>query len=47
MGIVDIPIQIKTDNGPANVSSKMKQYFAYYNIKHSKGTHTTPQDKQL
>ena len=29
-----IPAQIKTDNGPAYVSKKMKQFFAYYNIKH-------------
>ncbi|KAL6085603.1 hypothetical protein STEG23_025074 [Scotinomys teguina] len=34
MGIMGIPAQIKTDNAPAYVSGKMKQFFAYYNIKH-------------
>ena len=29
-----IPVQIKTDNALAYVSSKMKQFFAYYNMKH-------------
>lgn len=28
-----IPIQIKTDNAPAYVASKMKQLFTYYSIK--------------
>jgi transposase InsO family protein len=27
-------VQIRTDNAPTHVSSKMKQFFAYYNIKH-------------
>jgi hypothetical protein len=34
MVIMGIPIQIKTDDAPAYVSSKMKHFFAYYNIKH-------------
>ena len=34
MAIMGIPAQIKTDNGPAYVSKKMKRFFAYYNIKH-------------
>ncbi|KAL6058748.1 hypothetical protein STEG23_008602, partial [Scotinomys teguina] len=34
MAIMGIPAQIKTDNAPAYVSGKMKQFFAYYNIKH-------------
>ena len=29
MAIMGIPAQIKTDNGPAYVSKKMKQFFAY------------------
>jgi hypothetical protein len=37
-----MPIQIKTDNAPAYVSSKMKQFFTYYNIKHI--TDTTQSD---
>jgi hypothetical protein len=34
MATVRIPAQIKIDNVPASVSSKMKQFFMYYNIKH-------------
>ncbi|KAL6036491.1 hypothetical protein STEG23_003879, partial [Scotinomys teguina] len=34
MAIMGIPAQIKTDNAPAYVSGKMKQFFAYYNIQH-------------
>ena len=30
MSIMGMPVQIKTDNGPAYVALKMKQYFAYY-----------------
>ena len=37
MAIMGIPTQIKTDNGPEYVSRKMKQFFAYYNIKHVAG----------
>ena len=33
MTIRSIPAQIKTDNSPAYVSKKMKQFFAYYNAK--------------
>ncbi|KAL6046653.1 hypothetical protein STEG23_017559 [Scotinomys teguina] len=38
MAIMGIPAQIKTDNAPAYVSGKMKQFFAYYNIKHITGS---------
>ncbi|KAL1763545.1 translational activator of cytochrome c oxidase 1, partial [Sigmodon hispidus] len=34
MTIMGIPVQIKTDNAAAYESSKKKQFFAYYNIKH-------------
>ena len=34
MEIMGIPVQIKTDHGPAYVSSRMKQFFAYYCINH-------------
>jgi hypothetical protein len=34
MPIMGIPAQIKTDNACTYVSNKMKQFFAYYNIKH-------------
>ncbi|KAL6078044.1 hypothetical protein STEG23_004480 [Scotinomys teguina] len=37
MAIMGIPAQIKIDNAPAYVSGKMKQFFAYYNIKHITG----------
>ena len=37
MAIMGIPMQIKTDNNPAYISDKMKQFFAYYNIKHAIG----------
>ena len=33
MAIMGIHAQIKTDNAP-HVSNKMKQFFAYYNIKY-------------
>lgn len=32
-GIVGIHVQIKTDNSPAHVSSKMKPFFSCFNIK--------------
>ena len=35
MATIWIPVQIKTDNTPAYVSSKMKQLFTYYNKKHT------------
>ena len=35
MTIMGITAQIKSDNAPTYVSNKMKQLFAYYNIKHS------------
>ena len=37
MAIMGIPVQIKTNNAPGYVASKMKQFFAYYNIKHITG----------
>ena len=37
MAIMGRAIQIKTDNALAYVSSKMKQFFACYNIKHVTG----------
>ena len=42
MAIMGIPAQIKTDNGPATVSRKMKQLFAYFNIKHIAGIPHNP-----
>ena len=42
MAIMGIPTQIKTDNGPAYVSRKMKRFFAYYNIKHITGIPYNP-----
>ena len=42
MTIMGIPVQIKTDNGPAYVSKKIKQFFAYYNIKHITGISNNP-----
>ena len=34
IAIMGMPTQIKMDNGPAYISNKMKQCFAYYYIKH-------------
>ena len=42
MAITGIPVQIKTDNAPAYVSKKMKQFFVYYNIKHITGIPHNP-----
>ena len=42
MTILGIPIQIKTGNGPAYISNKMKQFFEYYNIKHDIGISHSP-----
>ena len=47
MVIMGIPAQIKTDNGPAYVSKKMKQFFAYYNIKHITGIPHNPTDQAV
>ncbi|CRH27384.1 Integrase core domain [Chlamydia trachomatis] len=33
MAVMVLPAQIKTDNAPACVSSKLEQFFKYYNIK--------------
>ena len=42
MTSMSIHAQIKTDNGPAYVSRKMKPFFVYYNIKHIAGiTHNS------
>ncbi|MGE9501631.1 DDE-type integrase/transposase/recombinase, partial [Escherichia coli] len=41
MAVMGIPAQIKTDNAPAYVSTKLEQFFKYYNI-----NHTILQDKQ-
>lgn len=37
-----IPAQIKIDSVPAYVSNKMKQFFAYYNIKYVTGIPHSP-----
>ena len=37
MTFMDIPAQIKTDNALAYISSKLKQFFEYYNIKNITG----------
>ena len=37
-----ISVQIKTDNASADVSSKVKQVFAYYNVKHITGVSHNP-----
>ena len=42
MAIMSIPAQIKTDNALAYVSKKMKQFFAYYNIKYITGIPHNP-----
>ena len=42
MAIMGIPAQIKIDNGPAQVSMKMKWFFVYYNIKHVTGIPYNP-----
>ena len=42
MAIMGIPAQIKTDNGPAYVSKKMKRFFTYYNVKHITGIPNNP-----
>lgn len=42
MAIMGIPIQIKTDNGPAYISNKIKRFFEYYNIKHVTGIPHNP-----
>lgn len=42
MAIMQMPVQIETDNIPAYASSKMKHFFAYYNIKHITGIPHNP-----
>jgi hypothetical protein len=42
MAIIWILTQIKTDNDPIYVFNKMKQFFAYYNIKHVTGIPHNP-----
>ncbi|MEJ1274732.1 amelotin [Cricetulus griseus] len=47
MAVMDIPAQIKTDNAPAYVSTKMEQFFKYYNIKHCTGIPHNPTGQAL
>ena len=47
VAIMGMPIQIKTDNAPAYVSSKMKQFFTYYNIKHITGIPYNPTGQEV
>ncbi|MBV2133725.1 DDE-type integrase/transposase/recombinase [Pseudomonas sp. MAP12] len=42
MAVMGIPAQIKTDNAPAYVSTKLEQFFKYYNIKHVTGIPHNP-----
>ena len=42
MANMGIPAQIMTDKGSAYLSKKMKQFFAYYNIKHITGIPNNP-----
>lgn len=47
VAVMGIPAQIKTDNGPAYVSSKMQPFFAHYNIKHVTGMPCTPTGQSI
>ena len=48
MVIMGILAQIKTDNGPGYVSTKMKQFFfGYYNIKHVTGIPHNPKGQAV
>ena len=40
MAVMGIPAQIKSNNAPAYVSTKLEQFFKYYNIKHVTGITT-------
>ena len=42
MAVMGIPAQIKTDNAPAYISTKLEQFFKYYNIKHITGIPHNP-----
>ena len=42
MAIMGISAQIKTNAAPLYLSNKMKQFFAYYNIKHVTGIPHNP-----
>ena len=42
MAIMGVPAQIKPDNAPTYVSNKIKQFFAYYNIKYVTGIPHSP-----
>ena len=42
MAIMDKPVQIKTGNALVYVSKRMKQFFAYYIIKHIIGIPHSP-----
>ena len=46
MAVMGIPAQIKTDNSQAYVSTKLEQFFKYFNIKHVPAYHTILQEKQ-
>jgi hypothetical protein len=47
MAIMGISAQIKTGNVSIYVSNKMKQFFAYYNIKHVTGMPHNPTGKVI
>ncbi|ERE73959.1 putative Pol polyprotein [Cricetulus griseus] len=42
MAVMGIPAQMKIDNAPAYVFTKMEQFFKYYNIKHVTGIPNNP-----
>jgi hypothetical protein len=42
MAILEIPAQIKINNAPVYASKKVKQFFAYYNIKRITGVQHNP-----
>ncbi|KAJ7426276.1 endogenous retrovirus group K member 18 Pol protein-like protein [Willisornis vidua] len=45
--IMGIPKQIKTDNGPAYVSSSMREFFSLWGIKHITGIPHSPQGQAI
>lgn len=47
VAVMGIPAQIKTDNAPAYVSSKMQPFFARYNLKHVTGMPYTPTGQSI
>ena len=42
MAVIGIPVQIKTDNALVYISSIMKEFFEYYNIKLIRGIPHNP-----